>query len=586
MLWAGFITSQLKTPRNTGQAIQGLAIALFAVAVVGCLLALGNRWMRHRNSSRCTRRLLRKASFWALAGVFFAVLAYQGPPFLFTILYTLSEILWTAALVHLARLYRGEGDTARPSILWPMWRLFALGLLCESLRVPESIMGPALCLLFLVKTVFFIRKTRQTPKALRLDRGMTRSLSLVLPVLAGLSLYGLPQTAVLIASALFYIALALRFAATTLDSLERLEVARGRLTVTTSILRGAGFPFYFLSFFFLFLWLLSTQYGGENVFLEIAMAEARFESVGISLQKGLALLAGFYAARACMAAATAGIAGLARGRGMEPGMRSSLLTINSYLWWGCYAIFSLSVVGLSLTNLAVVAGGLSVGIGFGLQNLVNNFIGGLILLFGRSVQAGDTIQLGESLGVVKEVNIRNTEVQTLDNATVFVPNAELVSGRIINWSHKDPSARREVGVGVAYGSDTARVRRLLLEAAAACPAVRTDPAPSVLHANFGDNALEYRLRVWIDDVPGAASILSAIREEIDQRFREAGIEIAFPQTDLHLRSAPALEALAKAHLELNQDRLAAIADRLTALESLVRAGMLPPDAAKKDVPHD
>jgi small-conductance mechanosensitive channel len=179
--------------------------------------------------------------------------------------------------------------------------------------------------------------------------------------------------------------------------------------------------------------------------------------------------------------------------------------------------------------------------------------------------------------VVREVNIRNTEVLTLDNATVFVPNSELISGKIVNWSHQDPSVRRDICLGVAYGSDIAKVRELLLAAAATCPAVLEVPAPSVLHWDFGASSLDFRLRVWLADVSNAVTNTCAIREAIDGLFRQAGIEIAFPQADLHLRPAPALEAPAQTPQPEGRDRLEALATRLAALER--RVGATAPAAA-------
>ncbi|MFP5257790.1 MAG: mechanosensitive ion channel family protein, partial [Acidobacteriota bacterium] len=371
-------------------------------------------------------------------------------------------------------------------------------------------------------------------------------------------------------SGLFYVALALRFAARITRYFGRREIERrhGRLPLFLGVLAGAGFPFFFLACLFLFLWLLSNQFGGENVFLEVLTTETRVESVGISLQKLVLLLLGYYVARALIALSAAFITEMAsRRRGVERGAKVTLITINTYLWWGLYVVFAMAVLGVSLTSVAVVAGGLSVGIGFGLQTTVNNFVSGLILLFGRSVQAGDTIQLGEGQGVVKEVNIRNTEVLTNENATVFVPNSELVSGKIVNWSHKDPSVRRDISVGVAYGSDTAKVRELLLAAARECPDVLADPPPAVLHWDFGSSTLDFRLRVWLADVSGAVTAMSVVRGAIDRLFREAGIEIAFPQADLHLRSAPALEKFAQPHLAEAARQLAALHARLDALEN-------------------
>jgi small-conductance mechanosensitive channel len=142
------------------------------------------------------------------------------------------------------------------------------------------------------------------------------------------------------------------------------------------------------------------------------------------------------------------------------------------------------------------------------------------------------------------VNIRNTEVQTFGNAKIFLPNSTLIANQVTNWTHRnDVKIRRDVLVGVAYGSDRDMVRRLLLQAASESPRVLGNPPPSVVFTDFGPSALEYRLRVWVTEPEDSVAILSEVRERIDSLFREHGVEIAFPQTDVHLRSAPALKPL-------------------------------------------
>lgn len=590
-LWKDLCLELLATPHSRTQLRRGALDSTVAALVVG-VLCLGVVWYaRRRGLGAASRAVLLRVAGCLTTGSYFIVFSRFAPFYMFTALNSVGELLLSAALVQFTRL-RGEGAAkgSRPPVLWPTWRLFALGLLLEIMRVPEPLMMPVLCLCFLLSAMAFNRRHAATPAKLRLERAVSRSMTLLLPLLALLSIGGLPQTAILCASALFYIALALRFASLITAYLGRksIEQHHGKPPVLLGIAAGAGFPFFFLSSLFVFLWLLSTQFGGENVFLELLTTETQVESVGISLKKLVVLLAGFYAAKALIALSADFIADMTgRRRAVERGAKASLLTINTYAWWGLYAIFAMTVLGLSLTSVAVVAGGLSVGIGFGMQTMVNNFISGLILLFGRSVQAGDTIQLGDTWGVVKEVNIRNTEVLTLDNATVFVPNSELISGKIVNWSHKDPSVRRDIGVGVAYGSDIDKVRELLLAAAAGCPAVMDNPPPAVLHWDFGASTLDFKLRIWLTDVASAVGNMCAIRETIDRLFREAGIEIAFPQTDLHLRTAPALEKLLQSKDQEHPGRLEELADRLAALERRLGAPPSPASAPEdeKDVPH-
>jgi potassium-dependent mechanosensitive channel len=224
--------------------------------------------------------------------------------------------------------------------------------------------------------------------------------------------------------------------------------------------------------------------------------------------------------------------------GMTHGARDSVVTISVYLIWTVGILIALHVFGISTTSLMVAFGALGIGLGFGLQNIFNNFISGLILLFERPIQVGDDIEINGIWARVLQINVRATVVQTYDGAALIIPNSEFISNAVTNWSHRDPYLRRQIAVGVAYGSDTELVRRTLLEAAANTALVLTQPQPDVLFTDFGASTLDFRLRVWttLDDMLRADT---ALRFEIDRLFRQRGIEIAFPQTDVHVRSLPA-----------------------------------------------
>ncbi len=220
---------------------------------------------------------------------------------------------------------------------------------------------------------------------------------------------------------------------------------------------------------------------------------------------------------------------------MEPGLKASIITISVYLLWGLGSVVALGVLGVGSTSLAVVFGALSIGIGFGLQTIFNNFISGVILLFERPIQVGDAVEIGGVLGEVKKINVRATVVQTLDNASMIIPNSEFISSQVINWSFKDNRLRREVSVGVAYGSDIELVRKTLLEIADQTPNVLKYPKPDVLFTDHGDSALIFVLRFWTM-VAHLYTTSTDIRFSLDHRFREHGIEIAFPQRDIHIRT--------------------------------------------------
>jgi potassium-dependent mechanosensitive channel len=206
---------------------------------------------------------------------------------------------------------------------------------------------------------------------------------------------------------------------------------------------------------------------------------------------------------------------------------------------------ALAVLGVELQNFAIVAGALGIGIGFGLQNVVNNFASGLILLFERPVRVGDTVVVGGEWGTIRKIGLRSTIMLTFDQSEMIVPNADLVSEKVVNWTLSNPIARVILEVGTAYGSDIGQVLQILRESGTAHDAVLPEPTPQALFVGFGDSSLDFELRVWVREIRLRLEVRSKVLTEIERRFAEAGIEIPFPQHDLHIRSvdAAAAEAL-------------------------------------------
>lgn len=223
---------------------------------------------------------------------------------------------------------------------------------------------------------------------------------------------------------------------------------------------------------------------------------------------------------------------------MEASLQNSIATIVGYAGVIIAVSLGLARLGVNLENIALVAGALSIGIGFGLQAIVSNFVSGLILLTERPIRVGDWIVVGNEQGHVRRISVRSTEIETFDRASVIVPNSDLITSTVKNWTHADYLGRLELPVGVSYDSDPEQVREVLLAAAAAHPQVLKDPAPYVLFMKFGDSALEFELRGVVANVNQRLSVLSDLHFDIFKRMREAGIEIPFPQRDVHIRSAP------------------------------------------------
>jgi potassium-dependent mechanosensitive channel len=210
-------------------------------------------------------------------------------------------------------------------------------------------------------------------------------------------------------------------------------------------------------------------------------------------------------------------------------------------------LLALGAFGFNLDKFTILAGAFGVGIGFGLQAIVNNFVSGLILLFERPVNVGDMIQMGEQNGELKRIGLRASVLRTFDGSEVILPNSRLISDEVINWTLSDQQRRMEISVGVAYGTDPERVIEILLQAAGAHPDTLPAPAPQALFVNFGDNALEFTLRVWTQHYERWVVIRSELMVAINKALREAQIAIPFPQRDLHLQTLnPALAKLLSA----------------------------------------
>jgi small-conductance mechanosensitive channel len=274
-------------------------------------------------------------------------------------------------------------------------------------------------------------------------------------------------------------------------------------------------------------------------------AEARFGSVGISLGDVLAFLLTLVGALVLSRVLRTlleddVVPRLPAGRGV--GYALTTTVHYSVLLLGF--LLAISAAGVDLDRVSLLAGAFGVGIGFGLQNVVNNFVSGLILLYERPVQIGDMVEVGGTTGEVRRIGIRSSTIRTFQGAEVIVPNANLISDRVVNWTFSDRRRRMEIKVGVAYGTDPERVLALLVGVARAHPDVLSDPAPQALFTGFGESSLDFELRAWTALFDNYVVTQSQLGVAVSRALAEAGIEIPFPQRDVHLRSAHAEAARA------------------------------------------
>lgn len=220
---------------------------------------------------------------------------------------------------------------------------------------------------------------------------------------------------------------------------------------------------------------------------------------------------------------------------VDAGVRNSVKTGIGYLGVAAAGLIGISAAGINLSSLALVAGGLSLGIGFGLQNIVSNFVSGLILLVERPFKVGDWVVTGTTEGLVKRISVRATEIETFRRQSIIVPNSELINASVGNWTHRNRLGRSEIPVSVSYDADPRRVMEILLEIAGKNPMVLKNPAPVVEFVRFGESALDFELRFFLADLFEAMTTRNDIRIAIFERFKEEGIDIPFPQRSLTIR---------------------------------------------------
>jgi potassium efflux system protein len=228
---------------------------------------------------------------------------------------------------------------------------------------------------------------------------------------------------------------------------------------------------------------------------------------------------------------------------MDAGSVVAFETISFYALVVLSAVVALHLVNIPLTIFALAGGALAIGVGFGSQTIVKNFFSGLVLLIERPIQVGDVIQYDTTTGVVSKIGTRSTVIQTADQLEVIVPNSYLIENTLTNWTLSNNKVRRKINIGVAYGSPLREVGQVMLAQVEKHNLVLKDPQPDVIFAEFGDSALLFTLRFWVHVGTGidASKVESDLRHMIDGAFREEGIEIAFPQRDMNLRSGTPLK---------------------------------------------
>jgi potassium efflux system protein len=532
--------------KGMGWAMFISKMAFFSLLLLGLSLVLLKR-TGHRFESLNRMQLFPfLLCFAASAGILLGVSSTGLFPSAF--FSTVVTVILVYGLISLSRTLRHHffpGSVSEPHRLVPLWAAVSICILLESLHIPEETFIPIWSLWLLILLGGYIRDKTVKQGWAKLSRGFLIG---AMPILALLALLGWGYLSVLLGMLVLLLSLNVRLAKVFSAGLGRIVTHWQRIRKTSDSneaepVGALGFPIIFLTLLLSSVAWIFIFVGGGSLFMEVIRYRVGWDQFTFSIYRVICIFSLMFAVRAGIALARSSLAKLPERRPeMDSGSVQSLDTIVTYALWSLFALTTLGLLGLSFRNLAVIAGGLSVGLGFGLQNIVNNFIGGLILLSGRSIQPGDLVEIDNIRGHVRKVTIRNTLVKAFSGATIFVPNSLLISQKMINYSHADRRYRQEIKIGVAYGSDVEKVTDLLLTAAKQSGKVLDRPPPRVRFLDFGDNTLVFSLRLWIKGwVDRYAD--SEVRYHIDRIFKENDIEISFPQLDLHIRSAEGLDNL-------------------------------------------
>jgi small-conductance mechanosensitive channel len=524
--------------------------SLRAFLAAACVMALLG-WFGRRGADRLPERWRRACalilrSSWVLVSLGMAVLSAAGNRsggiyFGFVLLGSLILVAGIASVSWRLRIAVLPSLEKKPSPLAPLYAPAALGMFALFSDLPARILG-ILWGVTMVAFLFALFRRKRPVRSERSSLPLLESFSHGCAFYLGLgslcvALAGYARLAILLFMFLFALVNVLILGNALnglLNTLENRFFFRKKAPVRRAVAEAVSRPApWLLALLCAVPWLWAAP-GAFSLLRHILAANYTVGEASIDFSLILILILLFFLVRSFIRLGQTSLDHLPeRMPYIEPGVIPPLRNVFRYGVWTLFALCCLALFGVDFTSLAVVAGGLSVGIGFGLQNLFSNLVSGLMLIFGRTILVGDFVEVAGAKGTVRAINIRSTTIETPDRALIYVPNSAIMSGQFVNWTRSSRMVRRSLSVGVAYGSPTGLVTELLVRAAAEHPHVVSSPAPVVYFHNFGDNALEFQLFFVVDDFDNAAVTLSDVRLSVDRLFSEHDIEIPFPQITVH-----------------------------------------------------
>jgi len=529
----------VELPQNTKAWLTVLPRFLNVVAFGGLFLFLMHTWLRRRGSGAEYRHMFTNSLPWICLGLSLYATGWGAREEMYRGLIIPGTLALTWGQLSLAWDLRRVNfpDSPRISPLGGIFPLLALGsfiiLLDPPAPVQSAVWLAGLALALVVK------RRRVLPQSLpRLEYSILSAELILLWLALFGAFFGWTRISIILYLLFVTLVVGVNLAMGCITTLHKLSVRipeEGAAGLLGGLLFGCAFPLVLaLVIGSMFLCLISCP-GGVFLVLPYLSTSISMGGVTIDVFLLLLILGAFYLTRAIISAGRAFIRRLPES-GLDPSLMTPLQTGFSYGLWMIFTLLILKGMGVDTAKLAIIAGGFSVGIGFGMQAIVNNLISGLILIFSRTLREGDVVEVGGLTGTVRTINIRATTVETFDNAVIFVPNSEFISTRLINWTRNSRTVRREITVGVAYGTDHTLVQQLLLETAAGNMRVLKYPKPAALFVGFGSSTLDFALRFWVNDYNDGTSIASELRGALTTAFALHKVEVAFPQLDVYLKN--------------------------------------------------
>ncbi len=541
------LRKSVELPLTTSQWQSAAIRFVITFLSIGCLsILLVNQFLQ--GMPKAMQQVKRYSLPWNVLGVSLIAASYSQAmePFrLFMALGNISLIFGQSLLAWELRRIKFPEVTVERSPLLALMPLTICAYAFIYLPLPRLVT----LMLWLICVVLSIWRCRKAPKLdlgkMQMEHSIRDLQPLVLWPCLILCLVGFHFYSMALYLLYSSVAIAIQISVASLSVLSRLNESLNnddtRTMLASFILALAAPVVLLLSVAIVSLWL-ATLPGGMDLLQFYIFKSVNIGSTQLNLVQVLLIATAFFLARTAARMGKSFIAKLpSRGVKVDPSLITPMQTGYIYVVWCLFGFFVLRSLGMNLSNLAVVAGGLSVGIGFGLQTIVNNFISGIILIFSRTLQVGDVVEVGTVVGRIKQISVRATQVETYDSAVIYVPNSAFVSGNLTNWTSNSRTTRQQVVVGVAYGSDPQKVSKILLDIANKQSDILAYPQPVVQFQNFGASTMDFRLLFWVRDYDLGLRVASDIRYAINARFAAEKIEIAFPQMDVHLKqdAAPA-----------------------------------------------